>query len=90
MSALDVELNFIAKAALLFVEAKAMKVKDLKEILSTCDDNAEIVVYSDSNSRDNEVTGYRKIPLGSCYFGGSEPDSPLDEDCLILEIFVEA
>jgi hypothetical protein len=60
-----------------------MKAKQLKELLSKTDDNAEIVVHADSNSRDYKVWTCRLSPLSSRYFGGDVSNDT--SDCLVLD-----
>lgn len=64
-----------------------MRVKELKAILADLSDTAEVIVHSDSDSRDYEVINYRIVELGSRYFGGPKPESDAVANCLVLDTF---
>lgn len=64
-----------------------MTIRQLKEMLelSKLSDDAEVVVNSDSRSRDYAVDSCRCALLETCYFGGPEPESK-EPNCLVLDI----
>jgi hypothetical protein len=64
-----------------------MTIRQLKEMLAVANlsDDSEVVVNSDSRSRDYLVDSCRCVLLESRYFGGPEPSST-ELVCLVLDI----
>jgi len=63
-----------------------MKISQLKEIIRNLPDNCEVVVHSDSHSRDYQVLEHKIKELASRYFAGDDLESTEDK-CLVLETY---